>query len=149
MNGTFGWHQTARTWIFTLQFTLAAVALGQVARMMDLPGRAAAAPSVEAGDRGRQPADGQASAVARVVSVLRPYIDTWRPDEDPLVPVGSEVQVKRSNMSGIEVDGVRYYYRLMHSFNYDPKSRGGAGEYVPLTVLDAGTPWEVEIYRSR
>lgn len=90
-----------------------------------------------------------APSVAAVVAELRPYIDTHQAQADPLVPAGYGLQAKRSHVAGVLVHGVRYYYRVAHSMNHDPKSRGANEEFVTLTVLDPGTPWEVEIYRAR
>ena len=57
------------------------------------------------------------------------------------------VQVKSSNIKGIEIDGKRYYYRTGFGFSADPVSRDETVGYQIFMVLDAGTHFETEVYR--
>lgn len=84
---------------------------------------------------------------ARVASVVRQHAAQWQPLADPLVTVAEGVQVKSSNVYGIEVDRVRYYYHFTNTFSYDPIARGEAGNYSLVTVIEPGSPFEVEVYR--
>lgn len=81
-----------------------------------------------------------------VVASVRDYVDQWTPERDPLVRLPNGIEVKASNYYGVKVDGTRYYYRLVHDQSFDPKSRGEAGQFEAVATLDAGTPFELEIY---
>ena len=88
-------------------------------------------------------------SVAQITGMVRPYINEWRPEADPLLTLESGVQVKSSNLKGIEIGGDRYYYRLRNTMSFDPLSRGEAGDYQSIAVLDEGTQWESEVYRLK
>src|SRR5438552_2889913 len=40
------------------------------------------------------------------------YADSWNPEKDMLVAVEGDSMAKRSNVEGLVIDGVRYYYRM-------------------------------------
>ena len=88
-------------------------------------------------------------SVAQITGMVRLYINEWRPEADPLLTLEGGVQVKSSNLRGIEIGGDRYYYRLRNTMSFDPLSRGEAGDYQSIAVLDQGTQWESEVYRLR
>ncbi|MCX6023185.1 MAG: hypothetical protein NTZ05_15950 [Chloroflexi bacterium] len=88
-----------------------------------------------------------ATPTAQIVATVQTAADRWEPERDPLVQTATGAQAKTSNVHGIEVDGERYYYRMIHDASFDPKSRGEAGRFETVTTLDAGTPFELEIYR--
>lgn len=82
-------------------------------------------------------------------ATVRGYATQYQPTADPLVTMSDGVQVKSSNYYGVEVDGARYYYRFLGSYSADPISRGEAKDYVNVTTLDAGTQWEVNVYKLK
>lgn len=102
------------------------------------------APRVTAGP---MPAGGGAMNPAPIEKAARSYIGEWQPLADPLVTLENGTQVKSSNVKGFEIDGVRYYYRLVHGFSADPVSRGQVKDYQVVVVINSGTEWETEIYR--
>ncbi len=81
-----------------------------------------------------------------VGSVVRQHAGQWEPAADPLVSVG-DVQVKSSNVYGVDIDNVRYYYHFTQTFSYDPLGRGEEHPYRLVMVLDPGGPFEAEVYR--
>ena len=88
-------------------------------------------------------------SLSEITAKVRTYANEWQPLLDPLITLDGGVQVKSSSVKGIEIDGVTYYYRLQHSFSYDPLSRGVVMEVVPVATLDSGTDWEVQVYRLK
>jgi len=84
--------------------------------------------------------------VALVQLEVLSYTDSWNPEKDPLVAVQGDSMAKRSNVEGVVVDGVRYYYRMPNGPSFDPVSLGKAKDFKVLSVMDTGTPWEVVIY---
>ena len=95
-------------------------------------------------------AQGMASGQAVVERVL-PFVNEWRQSEDPLVTLPEGVQAKASNVNGIEIAGVRYYYQLTHQMSFDPLRRGLlTREQVTIVgVVDPDTANEVTVYRLR
>lgn len=89
------------------------------------------------------------ASLSEITETVRRYTSEWSPLADPLLTLENGVQVKASNARGIEIDGVTYYYRFIHTFSFDPLSRGEAAEVVPVATLDAGTQWEVQVYRLK
>ncbi len=83
----------------------------------------------------------------RVASIVQQHAAEWQPVVDPLVTVAGGVQVKSSNVYGVQIDNVRYYYRFTKTFSYDPVSRGETDTYRLVTVIEPGSPFEAEIYR--
>ena len=75
------------------------------------------------------------------------FADSWNPEKDTLVAVEGDSMAKRSNVEGVVVDGVRYYYRMPNGPSFDPVSLRKAKHFRVVSVMDAGTPWEVVIYR--
>lgn len=90
-----------------------------------------------------------APSTHQITATVTKYLNEWQPLVDPLVTLEGHVQVKSSNVYGIEIEGERYYYRFRNSFSYDPVSRGQAKDHSTVAVLDQGTQWEVEVYRLR
>ena len=88
-------------------------------------------------------------SLSEITAKVRTYASEWQPLLDPLITLDNGIQVKSSSMRGVEIDGVTYYYRLLHSFSYDPLSRGDVTEVVPVATLDPGTDWEVQVYRLK
>lgn len=88
-------------------------------------------------------------APAQVSNVIIDYLNRWQPALDPLLTLSNGVQVKTSNYYGVEIEGVRYYYRLLNTYSADPLTRGDAKDYLSVAVLDPGTQWEVEVYRLK
>lgn len=86
-------------------------------------------------------------SLERVTSVVRQHAGEWQPLTDPLVTVAEGVQVKSSNVYGVEIDNVRYYYHFTHGFSFDPVARGDVEKYSVVTVLNPGGPFETEVYR--
>jgi hypothetical protein len=84
--------------------------------------------------------------IDRVEARVKTYLDVWNPAADPLITREGGIQVKSSNVNGVEIDGERYYYRVVSGFNADPVSRGETRDYRVVSVLDAGTDFETEIY---
>ena len=80
-----------------------------------------------------------------VYQVLR-YLDEWDALRDPLVTLPNGAQAKASNVYGIEVGGVRYYYQLTRGSSFDPLRLGRLSGHKTVATIDAGTPWEVLIY---
>jgi len=80
-----------------------------------------------------------------VPQVLR-YLDEWDTLRDPLVTLPNGAQAKASNVYGIEVGGVRYYYQLTRGSSFDPLRLGRLSGYKTIATIDVGTPWEVLIY---
>lgn len=80
-----------------------------------------------------------------VYQVLR-YLDEWDAPRDPLVTLPNGAQAKASNVYGIDVGGVRYYYQLTRGSSFDPLRLGRLSGYKTVATIDAGTPWEVLIY---
>ncbi len=85
--------------------------------------------------------------MAEVRSTVASYANSWNPELDPLMPVGNGVAVKESSVNGVKIGSTRYYYRMPNDIGYDPVSRGAAKDFKVVSVLDAGTPWELIIYR--
>jgi hypothetical protein len=85
-------------------------------------------------------------ARAQVVQAVTSYINQWQPQADPLMTVAGVGQVKSSNVDGVEIEGRRYYYRMVGAASFDPVSQGAAERYTTVAVLDPGTEWEVQIY---
>lgn len=77
------------------------------------------------------------------------YVNEWNPQRDPLVTLLGGVQAKASNVYGVDVGGVRYYYQLTRNSSFDPLRAGTARDYEVVAVVDAGTQWEVLIYRLK
>lgn len=92
------------------------------------------------------PDSGQAGdvQVRSVLTRVGSYVNTHRAD-DPLVSLDG-VEAKSSNIYGIEVDGVRYYYRILRHASFDPLSRGTVAQSETIGVLHPGTEWEVAVY---
>lgn len=90
-----------------------------------------------------------ASAVdaATIQNVVLSFANTWDPKADPLVKVKDGVMAKRSNVEGVMVGDVRYYYRTINSFSFDPVSLDKAKRYEIVSVVDEGTDWETIVYR--
>jgi hypothetical protein len=89
-----------------------------------------------------------ASAAAVEQHVLG-YVNSWAPDRDPLVTMPNGAQAKSSNVYGVDYRGVRYYYQLTRQTSFDPLRLGTIRDYEVVAVVDAGTPWEVLIYRGK
>ena len=83
----------------------------------------------------------------RLRTAVTEHVSQWQPLTDPLVTLEDGRQAKSSHVNGIEVDGVRYFYRLAHGPNADPVSLGRIAGYEVVTVLEQGTQWETEVYR--
>lgn len=83
----------------------------------------------------------------QIEAAARGYIGEWQPLSDPLITLENGTQVKSSNVNGFEIDGTRYYYRLVYGFSADPVSRGRVKNYQVVLVINPGTEWETEIYR--
>lgn len=91
----------------------------------------------------------RAPSQAVIDSVLR-YANEWQKDKDPLITIPDGAEIKSSNLYGVEIEGMRYYYRLSNSASFDPLSQGDdPAKYEVITVIDPDTPWEVQIYRPR
>ena len=92
---------------------------------------------------------GGSSAVnpAHIETSIRSYAGDWQPARDPMVTLDNGMQVKSSNVNGVEIEGDRYYYRPIHGFSADPVSRGAVKDYQVVLVLEAGTEFETEVYR--
>lgn len=90
---------------------------------------------------------GAAVSPQHIETSVRQYLGEWQPLADPLVTLENGIQVKSSNVNGIEIEGVRYYYRPVRGFSADPVTRGQVKDYQVVLVLDAGTQWETEVYR--
>lgn len=90
---------------------------------------------------------GSSPTKAQIVSSVSTFINDWQPETDPLLTVPGVGQVKASNLQGVDVGGQRYYYRMVGAASFDPVSQGQASHYETVAVLDAGTEWEVQIYR--
>ncbi len=88
-----------------------------------------------------------APSSTEIVNTVTSYINQWQEQSDPLVNVAGVGQVKSSNLQGVEIGGQRYYYRLVGGASFDPVSRGEAGHFNTVAVLDSGTQFEVQIYR--
>lgn len=130
----FPWSPKRRTEAHKLSgVTTAAVSVALLAGLVSL-----------ATSSGQAPVTNNLAEVQNRVVTLA---NSWDPDLDPLVEVREGVVVKQSNISGVKVGSDRYYYRMPYSTNYDPVSRGIAKEYKVVSVVDAGTPWEIIIYR--
>lgn len=85
----------------------------------------------------------------RIVAVVNQYLNEWQPLKDPLVTLENGAQAKSSNVKGVEIDGLTYYYRLVNAPSFDPMSLGVAGNYEVVAMMDPGTHWEVQVYRRR
>ncbi|GEM_PF-2407500 len=83
----------------------------------------------------------------RVEAAVTGYLDAWDPLTDPLIILENGMQVKSSNIKGVEIDGRRYYYRTGFGFSGDPVSRGETVDYQIFMVLDAGSHFETEVYQ--
>lgn len=94
-------------------------------------------------------ASAQTSSYAFATTNIMGYVNEWSPDRDPLVTLPGGVQAKSSNVYGVEVGGVRYFYQLTQSSSFDPLRAGKVSDYETIAVVDGGTPWEVLIYRLR
>ena len=91
----------------------------------------------------------QTASYSPVVTQVMSYVNEWSPQRDPFVTLPGGVQAKASNVYGIEVNGERYYYQMTRDTSFDPLRAGKAGDYEVVAVIDAGTPWEVLVYRLR
>ena len=120
---------TKRTGIRWLTALVAGMALASLAAVVLAAPQPAAAPTTQ------------------IVATVQSAADRWQPESDPLVQTAAGVEAKTSNVQGVDVDGSRYYYRMVHGASFDPKSRGELGRFETVTTLDAGTPFELEIYR--
>jgi len=94
----------------------------------------------------------QASALAptrmeQLESVVMSSLLQADPLADPFVTLENGVEVKSSNVNGIEIEGDRYYYRPRFEFSGDPVSRGVTRDYRVVIVLNAGTDYETEVYQ--
>ncbi len=85
--------------------------------------------------------------LTRIEASALDHVSQWQPLEDPLVTLPDGRQAKSSHVNGIEVDGVRYYYRIRYAPNADPATLGEVTRYQVVSVLEKGTQWETEIYR--
>ena len=92
-----------------------------------------------------RPADGPSPA--QVAGLVRQHAAEWNPARDPLITVAGGVQVKSSNVHGVEIGNVRYYYHFTRTFSFDPLARGEVQDYAVVAVLDPGGPFEAEVYR--
>ena len=102
--------------------------------------------------RGDAAPRGQNGSPAPVVAQVMSYVNDWNPQRDPLITLPGGVQAKASNVYGVDIGGLRYFYQLTHSSSFDPLRTGTAEEeedYDVVAVIDANTPWEVLIYRLR
>lgn len=90
-----------------------------------------------------------APAYAPVTAQVMTYVNEWNPQRDPLVTLPGGVQAKSTNVYGVEVGDVRYYYQMTQSSSFDPLRSGKVSAYEVIAVVDAGTPWEVLVYRLR
>ncbi len=98
--------------------------------------------------RGTLSGEGQPS-LSRIEPYVMSFVNTWSTDRDPLVTVREGGEAKSSNVYGVEYEGVRYYYQLTRQASFDPLRTGEIGDYEKIGVVDAGTPWEVFIYRAK
>jgi len=55
--------------------------------------------------------------------IILSYIENERED-DPVIQIKAGVWAKRSNVEGISIDGIRYYYAILPHASFDPLSRG-------------------------
>ncbi len=85
--------------------------------------------------------------VALVQSQVISFADSWDTSKDPLVEIDRGLMVKRSNVEGVIVEGIRYYYSMTNAPSFDPASLGKAKDYEIVSTIDQGTPWELVIYR--
>ncbi|MCX6023058.1 MAG: hypothetical protein NTZ05_15280 [Chloroflexi bacterium] len=92
--------------------------------------------------------EGQPS-LSPIEAYVMTFVNTWSADRDPLVTVRDGGEAKASNVYGVEYAGVRYYYQLTRQASFDPLRTGEIGGYEKVAVVDAGTPWEVFIYRAK
>lgn len=66
---------------------------------------------------------------------------------DPLIDVVSGTSARASNVRGLSLDGVTYYYYVEGSQNYDPYSRGlVAEERIERLLRDVSGPAPIVIY---
>lgn len=91
---------------------------------------------------------GDAPATSVQQFVMR-FVNDWSPDRDPLVTVRNGAHAKTSNVYGVEFQGTRYYYQLTRQASFDPLRLGSIRDYEVVALVDAGTPWEVMIYRAK
>lgn len=89
-----------------------------------------------------------APAASAETFVMR-FVNDWSPERDPLVTVRSGAHAKTSNVYGVEYQGTRYYYQLTRQASFDPLRLGSIRDYEVIALLDAGTPWEVMIYKAK
>jgi hypothetical protein len=87
--------------------------------------------------------------IALLQSQVVSFADSWDTTKDPLVEVERGLMVKRSNVEGVIVEGVRYYYSMPNAPSFDPASRGEVKDYEIVSTIDQGTPWEIVIYRLK
>ncbi len=85
----------------------------------------------------------------QIEAAVRSYLYEWSPLNDPLMTLQSGVQVKSSNVNGVEVGGERYFYRPRQGFSADPITRGLSGDYHLTLVMDPATDFETDVYRLK
>lgn len=70
--------------------------------------------------------------------------------EDPLIEIRSNVFARQSNVMGVEVDGVRYYYAILGHQSFDPVSLGTVQpNQVEVIYRTEGTGFPLVIYYIR
>ena len=69
---------------------------------------------------------------------------------DPLIEVRPGMNVRESNLRGLQLDGQVYYYYIEGQRNYDPLSRGAVvDEQVEVLLRDDSGSQSLVIYRIR
>lgn len=85
----------------------------------------------------------------KVVEVVGSYADRQR-DDDPLIEVEPGIWAKQSNVKGVEIDGVTYYYNLSPHMSYDPVSRNAVRKRdITIVYEDGDTEVPMVIYKLR
>jgi hypothetical protein len=80
----------------------------------------------------------QQAIKARIVGVV----------DDPLVSLAPKVHARASNLRGLSLNGVTYYYYVEGADNFDPLSRGMVGkEAVEVLLRDTSGPHSFVVYR--
>ncbi|MBI4641537.1 MAG: hypothetical protein HY731_12635 [Candidatus Tectomicrobia bacterium] len=59
-----------------------------------------------------------------VIQVIKEYVDQMKGKSDPLIALEGETFVKRSNLFGVRIGGITYYYNLSPHATFDPLARG-------------------------
>jgi hypothetical protein len=68
--------------------------------------------------------------------------------KDPLIAVMPAVSARASNLRGLSLDGVTYYYYIEGRANFDPLSRGTvSNDEVEVMLRDPSGPSSIVIYR--